>query len=869
MTDGESKIFEEAKQCYPIGTEYRNAHENESIYKVTKESVWQDPDYLKKWATCAVGIYAGGWIYYNGKWAEIISKPEVKPQEMEMEHGKWYYLEQNSNKNKWIVQFDKNDGTWMYHLKCQCTTESGKYTTPGRWGTIDVIKKESIRLADMEEVYKYFPEERPKEVEFKKGDVIYHKTKYYEYLLIFDSIDGDRVKGKQNLRISDGYNYDGSNYFNDTTTVIRKATLEEETHLKACIKANKFVPKEEKKRVNPYTDFEFIPGNVYVGSWNSGRDRCIFKPSTIYLSNHCYTIDAKDNYNDRPNGCCTGDKTDFRHATEEEKQWLEACIKAGKTISKEEAMKKEENLVGRYIKALVNGASGIGCIQMGDVCKLGRLRGSYYDLDDKFNKAHAGYVAVIPQPEHWEVMPEGWTPETPKVELPKKGEYWTYDRGTRYTSTYLIIDTKDKTDFSLHTTISEVLYDGKKKEYPGNIGYSFDIPLVAQWRKASKEEMNIICPTPKTEKPMSSELTSLPDKWCIKIDPDNQKVLDKFKRDKGKDPIYGNSYTYVDHDGWGAIKVTIGHTEITFEQFKKWVLKEEKPMEKPSIPEYVECLETYYDQFTKGKIYKTARGKLGDVEVDDKGSRTNGWNPDKFKPSTKEAVHCKTQEEWDFVRNKIAKCASNSFTFKTAGYDKTPGGLDLRDGCHCPIKYYEEHGYKVYSFDNYCAILGIPNPFKEEFKVGDWVKILPGCDNGHGREVGKAYHIVSVNRGAWDDGVRVANDKGEQDGNGFIKKGYYIKALPHEIPIECKIGSKLTRDYEWSTITGEGDKSSFSLDDICGRRSAVVEGDSSPRVIVDADVYNVKVRKSASVTLKNTENEVKISVKLKQPIKLN
>lgn len=61
---------------------------------------------------------------------------------------------------------------------------------------------------------------------------------------------------------------------------------------------------------------------------------------------------------------------------------------------------------------------------------------------------------------------------------------------------------------------------------------------------------------------------------------------------------------------------------------------------KEEIPEYVECLINYNNQFTKGKIYKTNKklDEYGNIYIikDDMGDR-NGLKPSNFKPSTKEA----------------------------------------------------------------------------------------------------------------------------------------------------------------------------------------------------------------------------------------
>lgn len=69
-------------------------------------------------------------------------------------------------------------------------------------------------------------------------------------------------------------------------------------------------------------------------------------------------------------------------------------------------------------------------------------------------------------------------------------------------------------------------------------------------------------------------------------------------------------------------------------------MKESIDTSKEVIPEYVECIEGYSDQFTKGKIYKISTTFISDyqyhTEIDDKGL-PNRWSKNKFKPSTKEA----------------------------------------------------------------------------------------------------------------------------------------------------------------------------------------------------------------------------------------
>lgn len=101
---------------------------------------------------------------------------------------------------------------------------------------------------------------------------------------------------------------------------------------------------KETKRVNTYTDFVFIPGNIYVGEWDSKR--VIFKPFTSCLEDPCNIIDSDDNYTLNQRGCCNSNGISFREANQEEKDWLEACIKANTTVP------KPSNSIPEYVECI-------------------------------------------------------------------------------------------------------------------------------------------------------------------------------------------------------------------------------------------------------------------------------------------------------------------------------------------------------------------------------------------------------------------------------------------------------------------------------------------------------------------------------------
>lgn len=101
---------------------------------------------------------------------------------------------------------------------------------------------------------------------------------------------------------------------------------------------------KETTRVNKYTDFVFVPGNIYVGEWDSNR--VIFKPTTACLDDPCYFISSTDEFRLNQRGCCNANNISFREANQEEKDWLEACIKANTTVP------KPSNSIPEYVECV-------------------------------------------------------------------------------------------------------------------------------------------------------------------------------------------------------------------------------------------------------------------------------------------------------------------------------------------------------------------------------------------------------------------------------------------------------------------------------------------------------------------------------------
>ncbi len=67
----------------------------------------------------------------------------------------------------------------------------------------------------------------------------------------------------------------------------------------------------------------------------------------------------------------------------------------------------------------------------------------------------------------------------------------------------------------------------------------------------------------------------LPEKWCIKRTPENYKVINDYLNKRDNIVTWHHDYDYVSDATYPHL-TTLGYTEITFDQFKKFVLKQEE-----------------------------------------------------------------------------------------------------------------------------------------------------------------------------------------------------------------------------------------------------------------------------------------------------
>ena len=217
------------------------------------------------------------------------------------------------------------------------------------------------------------------------------------------------------------------------------------------------------------------------------------------------------------------------------------------------------------------------------------------------------------------------------------------------------------------------------------------------------------------------------------------------------------------------------------------------------IPEYVECIKVATQNTKIGEIFKCRhQNGLFEFEYNNKSGITykswDGWSlpwsdelPQKFfKPSTKEAfdaqnkpkqplkqaVHCTTQEEWDFVTEKFGNDGKNWFKHPDWGNNKSFCISFEGKNQSQTLDFYINAGYQILSFQEWCDLNGYKMESNQKFKVGDWVVNLDASMNYKINEICKISLI--------EDGKIACEGKPTSRSNQKDFK-YFRHATPEEI----------------------------------------------------------------------------------------
>ena len=148
-----------------------------------------------------------------------------------------------------------------------------------------------------------------------------------------------------------------------------------------------------------------------------------------------------------------------------------------------------------------------------------------------------------------------------------------------------------------------------------------------------------------------------PDKWCIKITPENREAIEKWRTASAISECKGycvNKNSLNSSIGYWYSDKPRGYTEISFEEFKIYT---SKPL--------------------------------------------------------KQAVHCTTQEEWDFVKNKI-----NGYSDWEEDYpcQILVGEIPWKGG----IQFCIDKGIQILSFQEWCSLNGYKMKKETMFEPGKW-----------------------------------------------------------------------------------------------------------------------------------------------------
>lgn len=369
----------------------------------------------------------------------------------------------------------------------------------------------------------------------------------------------------------------------------------------------------------------------------------------------------------------------------------------------------------------------------------------------------------------------------------------------------------------------------------------------------------------------------LPTKWCIKVTEENNVILANWRTDTCKDLKQYIGYylhtPYYDKNGYNNSYKMDGFTEITFEQFKKYVLKEEtidikeksNMFLKDDYIVFIECENSDDDSFPINYLFKQREdNSYLSPYLDNEGSKTNSWEyyrnfnnnfngykskwrygtPEEIayyekigKPfdvtklntiesdNTNVAVHCTTQEQWDFV---LSKFNPKNISKELYSIYNTKSILICRGenlGCYGSVGANSCY-YKIISFEEWCKennytmeeevlvfgkyhigdiVVSLTDVNKYR-KTGDIFKILPKSSKT------ALYYLYDTNSMDSDDwraateeeiqafknGITNINDMKPtfEVGKWYKYNGWYIKYLKHsdsgawisseEIDCDCK-----------------------------------------------------------------------------------
>jgi hypothetical protein len=290
---------------------------------------------------------------------------------------------------------------------------------------------------------------------------------------------------------------------------------------------------------------------------------------------------------------------ELRNSTPEEAHWLKECEKANKFISKEEALKSfnnvENQILDQWLKETKDRNLTLDQLEhfiaSGMTCPLEAV---YKKLEGRRSREKAIILHAL-----WNKQPEFVVGK------------WYFNSAWKGTDIIAVKYSKHTTKGYNQLYFEEEIKNHKYYKYGRSDWYHFNEGIITE---VSLEEIQHYLPEGHVDKIVkSTELTSVPEKWYILRTPENHKVINKWFLDNGYGTPSANNgnisirpcKTNYDTPSsiWAKEK---GYTEITFEQFKKWVLKDIAEEPKSLVGRYVKAL---VDSPRSGSI------KKGDIGI--------------------------------------------------------------------------------------------------------------------------------------------------------------------------------------------------------------------------------------------------------------
>lgn len=507
---------------------------------------------------------------------------------------------------------------------------------------------------------------------------------------------------------------------------------------------------EEKQEI--LTIEQLIEGEVYITEYED-QGEYIFKATDN--NNYCSFINtnwfSSLTGDIRPSN---GFKT-FKKASKEQKDWLNICIQENKFIEFNEInnyMNKETKFeVGDWVIASYKN----GCIgYRGKLAKvLNNFSYQYEDGTIENNHSNFQFEGVRKALSH--EIPNNSSVNTFNFE---KGKYYLIEAYLQKTQYYIQFERQDS---------DKGIFGGYRVLDSNNwfnLGGFTNVKLI---KEVTEQEAKGL---PKQE-------LSLLEQAKLKY---SEGIKFKTMLSGNIHISKGTIFSANDFEISMNIEKNLGYSNAVVYKNGKWA--EIVKQENNSIPEYVECIKTFSNNYIVGKIYKTRNGNVIGEEGD--APAIYGLNKDRFPISTKEAyLKQEGKTEWSQFTNNFQ---SNS--------------------CNISV-----------------------DPYKnEEIEVGDLVEIISEYDNSTKLPKGSKYvveEIIENSAGFWYRKIKGSPSGAKLTSIKLIKKKHSNTTVNKQLDI-------------------------------------------SSAIQVGNEVTNITIPKSASVVLKNTENEVKIKINQKLTIKI-